>query len=196
MNVYLRIIAKYCVLFIAWLLLWPIVLIYYLSNSRQEILLDMMSDMKYRDASFKGANAVVYVFFMDRYYRNLFYHRIGKISFLFKCIWKGSKTFYPLCPNIGGGMFCIHPYATILNAKSIGRNFSCRQCTTIGNKSDERPSERPTIGDNVTVGANVVIIGDIHVGNNVIIGAGSVVVKDIPDNCIVAGNPAQIIRKG
>lgn len=53
---------------------------------------------------------------------------------------------------------------------------------------------RPHIGNNVLLGANVVIIGGIHVGNNVIVGAGSVVVKDIPDNCVVAGNPARVIK--
>lgn len=51
------------------------------------------------------------------------------------------------------------------------------------------------IGDNVTLGGNVTIIGPVHIGNNVIVGAGSVVVKDVPDNCIVAGNPARIIRR-
>jgi acetyltransferase-like isoleucine patch superfamily enzyme len=38
------------------------------------------------------------------------------------------------------------------------------------------------------------IIGDINIGNNVVVGAGAVVVKDVPDNCIVAGNPARIIK--
>lgn len=51
------------------------------------------------------------------------------------------------------------------------------------------------IGDNVFVGANVVIIGDVHIGDNCIIGAGAVVVKSIPDNSIVVGNPAHIIKK-
>ena len=36
--------------------------------------------------------------------------------------------------------------------------------------------------------------GGVKIGNNVIIGAGSVVVKDVPDNCVVAGNPAKIIK--
>ena len=38
------------------------------------------------------------------------------------------------------------------------------------------------------------IIGPVHIGDNVIIGAGSVVVKDVPSNCVVAGNPAKVIR--
>lgn len=54
--------------------------------------------------------------------------------------------------------------------------------------------KRPIIGDNVSLGCNVTIIGGVHIGNNVTVGAGSVVVKDIPDNCIVAGNPAKVIR--
>lgn len=40
----------------------------------------------------------------------------------------------------------------------------------------------------------MVIIGNVHIGNNVIIGAGSVVVKDVPDNAVVVGNPARIIK--
>lgn len=50
------------------------------------------------------------------------------------------------------------------------------------------------IGDNVPLGANVTIIGPVHVGNNVTIGAGSVVVKDVPDNVVIVGNPARIIK--
>ena len=107
---------------------------------------------------------------------------------------KISTTFVIACNAIGGGAYFPHPYATIIYAKSIGTNFSCRNCTTIGNKNDFRDEERPTIGDNVTIGANVVIIGKINIGSNVVIGAGSVVIKDVPDNCVVAGNPARIIK--
>ena len=69
-----------------------------------------------------------------------------------------------------------------------GLNF--RHCTIIGKKD----GRRPIIGNNVELGANVIIIGAIIVGDNVSIGAGSVVVKDIPKNSIVAGNPAKIIK--
>lgn len=44
------------------------------------------------------------------------------------------------------------------------------------------------------MGCHVCIIGGVHIGNNVSICAGAVVVKDVPDNCIAAGNPAKVIR--
>ena len=81
----------------------------------------------------------------------------------------------------------------MINAKSIGENFQFRNGLTIGNKANNNQLI-PTIGDNVTVGANVVIIGDIIIGDNVTVGAGAVVVKDVPNNSIVAGNPAKVIK--
>lgn len=50
------------------------------------------------------------------------------------------------------------------------------------------------IGNNVFIGANSVITRPLTIGDNVTIGAGSIVTKDIPSNCVVAGNPARIIR--
>ncbi len=49
------------------------------------------------------------------------------------------------------------------------------------------------IGNNVFVGMNSVILMGSHIGNNVIIGAGSIVHGTIPDNVVVAGNPARVI---
>lgn len=51
-----------------------------------------------------------------------------------------------------------------------------------------------TIGNDVRIGSNVTLL-PITVGDNVVIGAGAVVTKDIPANCVVAGNPAKIVRK-
>lgn len=51
-----------------------------------------------------------------------------------------------------------------------------------------------TIGNNVFIGAKSLILPNVHIGNNVVIGAGSVVSRNIPDNSVVAGNPARIIR--
>lgn len=99
-----------------------------------------------------------------------------------------------LSSNINGGLVCFHPYASVINAKRIGKNFVFRNGLTIGNKNNDN-TQLPTIGNNVEVGANAVIIGNIEIGDNVIIGAGSVVVKSIPSNCVVAGNPARIIKE-
>lgn len=52
---------------------------------------------------------------------------------------------------------------------------------------------RVTIGDNVFIGAESVILPGVTIGNNVIIGANSTVTKDIPDNVVVAGTPARVI---
>lgn len=49
------------------------------------------------------------------------------------------------------------------------------------------------IGDNVFIGMNAIILRNVKIGNNVIIGAGSIVTQDIPDDSVVAGNPAKII---
>ena len=51
-----------------------------------------------------------------------------------------------------------------------------------------------TIGDNVWLGGRSVIAPGVTIGNNVVVAAGSVVVKDVPDNVVVAGNPAKIIK--
>lgn len=49
------------------------------------------------------------------------------------------------------------------------------------------------IGNNVFVGMQTTILKGVHIGNNVIVGANSLVNKDIPDNCVAAGNPCRVI---
>ncbi len=52
-----------------------------------------------------------------------------------------------------------------------------------------------SIGDNVWIGGNTVILPGVHIGSNTVIGAGSVVSKDIPDWVIAGGNPCRVIRE-
>ena len=173
----------------------PHLCLFWGAKQKVAILKDAEKTIKSERFQYKGVMAVMWLLQNDKYFRSLFYARVGLRSRIVSWIFKGESTFIPGCPSIGAGVYLAHPYATIINAKSIGENLSIRQCTTIGNKIDGRNDLVPTIGNNVTVGANVVIIGDIRIGNNVIIGAGSVVIRDVPDNCVVAGNPAKIIRQ-
>ncbi len=63
-------------------------------------------------------------------------------------------------------------------------------------KSKQHLSEYPKtlIKKGASIGANATILPGIIVGENSLIGAGSVVTKDVPDNCVVVGNPAKILR--
>jgi acetyltransferase-like isoleucine patch superfamily enzyme len=50
------------------------------------------------------------------------------------------------------------------------------------------------VGDNVWLGANVIVMKGVTIGENSIIGMNSIVTKDIPTNCIAAGNPCKFIK--
>ncbi len=52
-----------------------------------------------------------------------------------------------------------------------------------------------TIGNDVWIGGNVTILPGITIGNNVVVAAGAVVTKDVPENCVVGGVPAKIIKE-
>jgi putative colanic acid biosynthesis acetyltransferase WcaB len=100
--------------------------------------------------------------------------------------------------TVGKGLSLYHGHALVLNqGVVIGENCTLRNSTTIGHKKlvDGTFSACPRIGNNVDIGANVCIIGDVEIGDNVSIGAGSVVVKSIPANSIAVGNPARILEK-
>src|SRR6202790_5262613 len=54
--------------------------------------------------------------------------------------------------------------------------------------------ERTVIGKGASIGSGATILSNVTVGENAIVGAGSVVTKDVPNNAIVAGNPARVLR--
>jgi putative colanic acid biosynthesis acetyltransferase WcaB len=100
--------------------------------------------------------------------------------------------------TVGKGLALYHGHALVVNqGVIIGDNCTLRNSTTIGHKklADGNFTKCPRIGNNVDIGANVCIIGDIIIGDNVIIGAGSVVTKSFPSDCVVVGNPARVLEK-
>ena len=98
------------------------------------------------------------------------------------------------CTITQGVKFAYGGIGVVIHARAvIGQNSLIGQGVTIGGKSGWW--EVPVIGDDVEINAGARIIGPVRIGNNVIIGANAVVVKDVPDNCVVAGVPAHIIKE-
>lgn len=182
--------------FISFLFYFPHVIAYLLSSNRILIKEDLKVLRKLYNVKIDGILLLVYVLNKNIYYRKIFAHRVGRYAIFCKYLTRDCTHFYIRRDAIiGGGIRVAHPYSTIINAKQIGRNFVCRQCTTIGNKRAGNKDDVPIIGNNVVLGSNVVIIGKISIGDNVVVGAGSVVVKDVPSDVVVAGNPARIVKR-
>jgi serine O-acetyltransferase len=136
---------------------------------------------------------------------NHYYYKINKnpIERLLQSIFNKFFQYYSrkFCIDfkakvkIGYGLHIPHPIGIVINGKStIGNNCTIMQQVTLGNNLLEI-NKAPIIGDNVKIGAGAKIIGNVKIGDNVIIGANAVVTKDIPENCVVGGVPAKIIRK-
>jgi len=125
-------------------------------------------------------------------FRNLFYFRIGKWAKLIRFLCPQMNTLLIGTKNIGPGLFIQHGLATVIVAKSIGRDCWINQQVTIGYSNEY---DCPTIGDNVVINAGAKIIGGITMGNNSIAGANAVVVKNVPENCTVVGVPAYIVKR-
>ncbi len=95
--------------------------------------------------------------------------------------------------RIGPGLRLYHGTGLVIHRSSvIGDGCALRHCTTLGEKN----GDAPTLGDNVDVGCNVVILGGVKIGNGAVIGAGSVVLTDVDAGDVVVGNPARRVNRG
>ncbi|MDV6233160.1 serine O-acetyltransferase [Rhodococcus cercidiphylli] len=97
----------------------------------------------------------------------------------------------PLQTQIAPGLLLRHGQGIVISWKCrIGSNCEIHQNVTLG----EKDNAAPTLGDNVTVGANAVLLGGIHVGSGASIGAGAVVLHDVPAGATAVGKAARIIE--
>ena len=114
------------------------------------------------------------------YYWN--YHRLRQ---------KASLHIYP--NTMGAGFNPIHAgFIRIGKWVRIGKNCTILPMVLIGKKHPGPCTI--TIGDDCYVGTGVTILGPLTIGNNVTIGAGAVVTTDVPDNVVVAGVPAKVVK--
>jgi len=172
---------------------WPHFICYFLFRRKRQLI---NADLKaYGDFyKVKGGSLflLLHFLFYHRSYRTYFYYRIGEISKIFSWLAPGIENLIiSKDTKLGIGILFFHAYSTIVNAQHVGNNCRILQNVTIGEWKDKKP----IIGNNVYVYPNAVITGDITIGDNTMVGPGAVVFKSIPENCVVVGNPAYILKQ-
>ena len=132
---------------------------------------------------------------------------VGKIYYKILYRVNREKCVRKLGVNVGENLhiyglvsFGTEPWAVTLGDNVFltdGIKFICHDGGTLLYR-DQIPDleiTRPiTVGNNVYIGNNVVILPGVNIGNNVIIGAGAVVSRNIPDNSVAVGVPAKVIK--
>lgn len=145
-----------------------------------------------------------YLYNLIRHIRYQEYHlgRTGWHKFAYLYHWYRYKqlslklhiTIYP--NTIDGGLRIYHSgsFTHVGPNCRIGKNCTLLTGVVFGNKTEKEVDGMTEVGDDCYFGLNAKILGPLKIGNNVTVGANTVVTKDIPDNAIVAGVPAKILR--
>lgn len=128
------------------------------------------------------------------YYLNT--HGILRFWYRFKNRRIGAKYHIAIAPNtVGYGLKLPHlELGVIINCESMGNYCTVNSGVVLGNKGPGMKGQTPIVGDNVNFCVGSKAIGKIRIGNNVMVAPNAVVTKDVPDNCIVGGIPAHIIK--
>lgn len=127
------------------------------------------------------------------YHRNL-KHNIRYALYYFRFKRLGLKLGFSIPLNvIDKGLLIYHKGNLIINADYIGKNVSIAGTAFFVAKG--QTNERPSLGDNVSIGMNATFIGGIKIASMIAVGAGSVVTKSfLKENVTIAGNPARVIN--
>ena len=127
---------------------------------------------------YKRLAILLYTF---REFRNLFIYRNTfpkKHRFFCRFVrffYPPEKTLYLECPDIGGGLYIQHGFATYVSAQKIGKNCSINQQVTIGHNG---LSKSPVIGDKCMIMCGAKVLGEIELGDCTRVGANAVVIRD------------------
>lgn len=100
--------------------------------------------------------------------------------------------------TIGPGLFIVHSSGVVIGPEVVvGARCRLHQGVTLGEPVHVGGGvwRAPRIGDDVTLGAHAVVLGDITVGDRAVVGANAVVTSDVAPRTVVAGVPAKVIRE-
>lgn len=98
--------------------------------------------------------------------------------------------------TIGDGLYLGHAYGiTVAGGGVLGSNVNLHKGCTIGAENRGQRAGCPVLGNQVYVGINSTIVGNVHIGNDVMIAPNTFVNFDVPDHSVVIGNPACVHRK-
>jgi len=124
---------------------------------------------------------------------------IGKVRYLYykhKYYKLRMKVGIHIDANVfGKGLKLVHQgYIWVGASSKIGENCTILPRVLIGKKRPGLPVPCVSIGNNCYIGTGTTILGPVTIGNNVTIGANSLVINDLPDNCVVGGVPAKVLK--
>ena len=173
-------------------------------NALKQILQADLQRFNNRKPSLKDwilQNEVWFIYHYIRHLRYVEYYKYkNKLLYLWHFFWYkrlGFKLRMTIYPNTIGPGFRIYHAGDFVHVGpnvQIGKNCTMLPGVVFGNKTEE-PDDSPVIvGDNCYFGLGCKIFGSVRIGNNVTVGANAVVTKDIPDNAVVGGVPAKVIR--
>lgn len=134
------------------------------------------------------------------YYTNkkqMSWDRVLKAYYWLKHRRNCKKLDISIAPNsVGPGFHLQHRgFRHILPGTKIGKNCEMLPNVLIGKSRPDLVDYHIEIGDNCYISTGATILAPITIGNNVTVAAGAVVTKDVPDNCVVGGIPARILKK-
>lgn len=121
------------------------------------------------------------------------------LSILYRALYRKVRNTYgielPYTVKLGRRVIIEHQSAIVIHGySSIGDDCIIRQGVTMGNRYLDRPYDAPKLGARVNIGAGAKIFGNITIGDDVNIGANAVVLIDLPAGQTAVGIPAKIIK--
>ena len=144
-----------------------------------------------------GGKADLYIKLFHFFYRKAIVTSFYPIKVLYKIVFRILAQSRGLeisaVDQIGGGLYLGHAYNITINPRAkVGYNCNIHKGVLIGQSNRGKYRGTPLIGNEVWIGINAVIVGNVTIGDDVLIAPNSYVNIDVPSHSVVYGNPAII----